>query len=133
MCPSPQSGGLNPTAVTSEHADSTCFYCTRLNASTFKIVEDDQWSENPIIYVKIYELVVVLLDTGCGGASRDTTASLTSLRQFLEAYPVSDNNGVPLNQGGTRDYVVVCSHCHFDHIGMDVADIGSMKNYYHLA
>src|SRR6266487_3482710 len=117
MCPSPRLSGDGTDRTTQEASDSTCFSCSRLNATTFKIIEDDIWSENPIIYAKIYDRVVVLLDTGCGGASRDPTVTLTSLRRFLETYPVPDNNGLPLNQDGTKDYLVICSHCHFDHIG----------------
>lgn len=122
MCPSPRSSEDRTDGIpqqASGKADSTCFSCSRLNTTTFKIVEDDKWSENPIIYVKIYERVVILLDTGCGGACRDPAAALTSLRQFIETYPVPDNNGLALNQDGKKDYLVICSHCHFDHIGID--------------
>jgi glyoxylase-like metal-dependent hydrolase (beta-lactamase superfamily II) len=122
MCPDLKLGGEENDQApqnTPGKIDSTCFFCSRLNATTFKIVEDDKWSENPIIYVKIYERVIVLVDTGCGGASRDPDASLTSLRRFLETYQVPDNNGLPLNQNGTKDYLVICSHCHYDHIGTD--------------
>lgn len=107
-----------PEAPAALAAPSTCFSCTRLNASTFLIVEDDQWSEMPFIYAKIYNSVLVLVDTGCGGAARDSSVELTSLREFIEAYPVADNDDQPLNPAGKKDYVVVCTHCHYDHIGM---------------
>lgn len=71
----------------------------------------------PFIYAKIYTSVLVLVDTGCGGAARDPSVQLTSLREFIETYPVADNDNVPLNQGGTKEYAVVCTHCHYDHIG----------------
>ena len=96
---------------------STCFNCTRLNSTTFQIVEDDKWFENPIVYAKIFAEVLVLIDTGCGGASRDPNVSLRSLRSFIESYEVADNDNQPLNKGRVKDYVVICSHCHFDHIG----------------
>jgi glyoxylase-like metal-dependent hydrolase (beta-lactamase superfamily II) len=96
---------------------STCFNCTRLNGTTFLIVEDDMWYEIPFIYVKIYDNTLVLIDTGCGGAAKDKSVELKSLRNFLETYPVSDNEGSPLNAGGAKDYVIICTHCHFDHIG----------------
>jgi glyoxylase-like metal-dependent hydrolase (beta-lactamase superfamily II) len=99
---------------------TTCFTCSRLNSTTFMIVEDDQWSEQPIIYVKITANAVVLIDTGCGGASRIPDLALTSLRQFLEKYEVTDNGGRPLNPNGEKDYVVICTHCHFDHIGKSI-------------
>src|ERR1700753_2863101 len=106
--PPPGSSGFLPT---------TCFSCSRLNPTTFQIVEDDIWSENPIIYAKITSKAIVLIDTGCGGAARDPDCSLRSLRLFLETYNVSDNDNRPLNNNGKLDYVVICSHCHFDHIG----------------
>lgn len=80
-------------------------------------MEDDQWDEMPFIYAKIYANVVVLVDTGCGGAAKDPSVQLTSLREFLETYPVEDNEGKPLNPDGRKKYAVVCTHCHYDHIG----------------
>lgn len=104
-------------ASPSQQPASTCFSCSRLNSSTFLIVEDDQWGEQPFIYAKIYSHVVVLVDTGCGGAARDASVELRSLRQFLETCPVKDNKDCPLNPGGDKAYAVVCTHCHYDHIG----------------
>lgn len=75
----------------------------------------------PFIYAKITSTALVLIDTGCGGAARDENTSLRSLRVFLETYNVTDNDGKPLNENGNLDYVVVCSHCHFDHIGKRTA------------
>lgn len=107
-----------PGIEASQPKPSTCFSCTRLNPTTFLIVEDDQWSETPFIYAKVFSSVIVLVDTGCGGAARDPSVQLTSLREFIETYPVSDNDGMPLNPRGKKEYAVVCTHCHYDHIGM---------------
>lgn len=96
---------------------TTCFTCTRLNDTTFLVVEDDKWSEYPFIYVKVYDSVLVLIDTGCGGAAKDETTQLTSLRKYLETYSVAENDNRPLNPGSQKRYVILCSHCHFDHIG----------------
>ncbi|KAH7408798.1 beta-lactamase-like protein [Phaeosphaeria sp. MPI-PUGE-AT-0046c] len=111
---------------------STCFSARRLNASTFLIVEDDKWGEYPLIYAKVYDGVVVLVDTGCGGAARDEGVEVKRLREFLETVPVQDvdgdadggeegdgerSNARPINEVGKRGYVVLCTHCHYDHIG----------------
>lgn len=112
---------MDSTAQDRDNRPSTCFTCTRLNSSTFRIVEADKYGEFPFIYVKVYDSVIVLIDTGCGGAARDPSAKLTSLRHFIEKYPVEDNDGKPLNLGGSRSYIVLCTHCHYDHIGVLLA------------
>lgn len=106
-----------PEDEASQPIPSTCFSCVRLNPTTFLIVEDDQWSEMPFVYAKVLSSVIVLVDTGCGGAARDPSVQLTSLREFIETYPVSDNDGVPLNPDGNKEYAILCTHCHYDHIG----------------
>ncbi|TDL25509.1 Metallo-hydrolase/oxidoreductase [Rickenella mellea] len=93
------------------------FKATRLTQTTFKIVEyNDIYSEHPFIYAKLFPALLLLLDTGCGGATNDPDVDLRQLRLFLETHPVDENSGEPLNKAGTKKYVVVCSHCHFDHI-----------------
>ncbi|KAI0749582.1 Metallo-hydrolase/oxidoreductase [Daedaleopsis nitida] len=107
----------------------TAFSARRLTGSTFLIVEvDDVYDEHPFIYAKLVPTArtILLLDTGCGGKTRDPDVELTSLREFIERVPVEDNGGQPLNpitHGGTGGkqeapmrYVVVLSHCHYDHI-----------------
>ncbi|KFY90412.1 hypothetical protein V500_05182 [Pseudogymnoascus sp. VKM F-4518 (FW-2643)] len=106
-----------PEPANSPHPRSTCFTTSRLNGTTFQIVEDDKWAEMPIIYAKVYPSTIVLLDTGCGGAARDPRVELKSLRIFLETFPVADNGNSPLNLGAERSYLVICTHCHYDHIG----------------
>lgn len=109
-----------PEPANSSHPRSTCFTASRLNGTTFQIVEDDKWTEMPIIYAKVYPSTIVLLDTGCGGAARDPRVELKSLRIFLETFPVADNGNSPLNLGAERSYLVICTHCHYDHIGMSL-------------
>lgn len=93
------------------------FSASKLTEIVFKIVEfDDIFIERPLMYAKVLPDVVVVIDTGCGGRSDDAEVSVTSLREFIETWPVDDNGGRPLNEGGTKGYVVVCTHCHYDHI-----------------
>jgi len=99
---------------------TTCFTASRVGNSIFKIVEDDIYSEQPIIYVRIYYSVILVIDSGCGGAARDPTVTIKSLRMFLETWPVADNGNRPLNNGGVKPYLLVQTHCHYDHIyGME--------------
>jgi glyoxylase-like metal-dependent hydrolase (beta-lactamase superfamily II) len=102
--------------IESSALPSTCFTCTRLNSTTFRIVEDDKYGEYPFIYAKLTPDALILIDTGCGGATKDLDIELTSLRKFLETYPIADNSNTPLNADGNKDYIVICSHCHYDHI-----------------
>ena len=95
------------------------FKATRLTFSTFVIKEyADSYDEHPLIYAKICSEIatIVIIDTGCGGATKDPDIDLKSLRQFIETVPVEDNDGEPLNKRSEMRYVVVLSHCHYDHI-----------------
>jgi glyoxylase-like metal-dependent hydrolase (beta-lactamase superfamily II) len=44
-------------------------------------------------------------------------ARFVRLREYLEHCPVSCNDDEPLNPGGARQYTIICTHCHYDHIG----------------
>ncbi|KIJ67068.1 hypothetical protein HYDPIDRAFT_58724, partial [Hydnomerulius pinastri MD-312] len=95
------------------------FTARRLTSSTFLITEwDDIFIEHPFIYAKIVSSAqtILILDTGCGGATHNPDIGLKSLREFIETIGVEDNGGEPLNPGGKMAYVVVQSHCHYDHI-----------------
>lgn len=94
---------------------TTSFVSRRVNSSTFLVVEDDSYGEQPYIYVKIYPNHVLLTDTGCN-SSRSKNRSVTSLRQYLENFPLSSNNYQSLNPDGAKGYIIICSHCHYDHI-----------------
>ncbi len=97
------------------------FLCTRVNSTTFVIVEKDEYDEHPFVYLKIYPKLVVLSDTGCGGSADATRPSQSNLRHFIETSPVVANGRQPLNprQGNgqpSKKYLIVCTHCHYDHI-----------------
>lgn len=97
-------------------ARSTSFTTRRLNASTFLIIEDDEYGEQPHIYVKVYATALLVTDTGCDAPRRKPVA-MPHLREYLESHLVPCNDGRALNPHGDKDYLVLCSHCHYDHIG----------------
>jgi glyoxylase-like metal-dependent hydrolase (beta-lactamase superfamily II) len=99
---------LTPTPKTS-------FLGRRVNGSTFLVIEDDDYGEQPYIYVKIYPNHILITDTGCN-TPRQRDHSITSLRDYLENFPLSINDGQPLNPNNDKKYIIICSHCHYDHI-----------------
>ncbi|KXJ90074.1 beta-lactamase-like protein [Microdochium bolleyi] len=120
MCPIPQprSAATLPRGEEPQKDRSvSCFTSQRVNDSTFVIIEEDKWYEIPYIYVKVYPSLLVLVDTGCGGAAKNPAAGLTSLREYIETVSLRENGDEPLNRGGAKEYVIICTHCHFDHIG----------------
>lgn len=94
---------------------ATSFISWRVNESTFLIIEDDSFDERPYIYVKIYPDHILITDTGCN-SPRHQARSITSLRQYIEEFPLPTNEGQPLNPNGAKKYTIICSHCHYDHI-----------------
>lgn len=97
---------------------SQYFTCSRLNATTFLICENDKYEEHPFIYVKIYDdpRLVVISDTGCGGGDEDR-GNFCNLKDYIETYPAAANHGKPLNPPeAERRYLIICTHCHYDHI-----------------
>ncbi|OJA18172.1 hypothetical protein AZE42_05308 [Rhizopogon vesiculosus] len=104
---------------TSEKKELPAFTAQRLTKTTFLIIEwDDIFNEHPFIYAKVVPSAntILIMDTGCGGATNNPDIGLKSLREFIETVAIPDNNGKPLNEGGKMKYIVVESHCHYDHI-----------------
>lgn len=105
----------NNSSSTAFSLPITSFVSRRVNSSTWVIVEDDTYGERPYIYVKIYSNHLLITDTGCN-SPRSEKPSLTSLREYLENYPLPLNDHQSLNTDGKKQYIIVCSHCHYDHI-----------------
>ena len=98
-----------------------------LNASTFLLVESDQYGEHPFIYAKLFidHNIIVLSDTGCGTqlptSIEDGAKPEGALRHFLETASIPSHSNSPLNPrkpDGTPSfkYLIICTHCHYDHI-----------------
>ncbi|KAJ5775786.1 uncharacterized protein N7511_000797 [Penicillium nucicola] len=111
-----ESYSLRMTAHLVESSSVTSFTATRLNQTTFRLVEDDRHIERPLIYVKQYPTGIVVIDTGCNNP-RNAGLPVTSLRKFIETVPIEQNEGMPLNPDGRLPYYILISHCHYDHIG----------------
>jgi glyoxylase-like metal-dependent hydrolase (beta-lactamase superfamily II) len=97
----------------------SAFDAHRLTSTTFLVRElDDIYNEEPFIYVKIVPEAqsILIMDTGCGGASKNPKVEVKSLREFIETVEIADNDNKPLNPGCQLRYVIVLSHCHYDHI-----------------
>lgn len=105
----------NQVEMPSDELPSTSFLTRQINSSTFLVVEDDAYGELPYIYAKLYPNYILITDTGCD-SPRCLNLHVTSLRQYLETYPVSTNRDQPLNPNGSKEYLLLCTHCHYDHI-----------------
>lgn len=118
----------------------------RLNASTYLIRETDRFHEFPHIYAKIIfddrdkqtarqPALIVLSDTGCGTgvmssleelASAAVAGSTDRTKMGYTAERLSTRTGdgynldsflrAMINPGGRLPYLVITTHCHYDHI-----------------
>lgn len=102
---------------------NSSFQATFINPTTVLIVEDDIYLEQPLIYIKIYEDILLITDTGTAHPRRNQNTSLT-LREFLETVPIApflsptsqETKLEPLNPAGRKKYMILCTHAHYDHI-----------------
>ncbi|KAF2868789.1 hypothetical protein BDV95DRAFT_461538, partial [Massariosphaeria phaeospora] len=95
------------------------FTVRKLNSTTYLIRENDRFGEFPHIYVKICSQtdvrgqrpsVLLINDTGVGTSvpSHDESEPpVWNIKSFIDRH---------FNPGGETPYLVVLSHCHYDHI-----------------
>lgn len=88
------------------------YTCQKLNESTHLIIHNDKYLEQPFIYVKICPdaRCVVVIDTGCGARNSEDGKSALELKDFIQTQIQQIDNS-------EYHFVVICTHCHFDHIG----------------
>ncbi|TKA74056.1 hypothetical protein B0A55_05779 [Friedmanniomyces simplex] len=108
--------GVDSWVKPANHTSS--FSTERINATTFVIREDDAFKEHPLIYAKLHPKVpvIVLSDTGSDEPSEEhKNDKYIHLRAHLEHCPIPDNSNQPLNPRGKLKYIIICTHCHYDH------------------
>lgn len=106
MCPTNTTTGVrSPTSTLP-------YFSSRLNDTTHLIVHNDKYPEFPFIYVKLFAQLslAVIIDTGCGAQNGQEQGPALELKDYIQRNVLS-------GEQASFDYVVVCTHCHFDHIG----------------
>jgi glyoxylase-like metal-dependent hydrolase (beta-lactamase superfamily II) len=88
------------------------YTCSKLNSLTYLIIHNNKYLEFPYIYLKVYAhpSLLIVVDTGCG-AHNAAAGTHVELKDFIEGYILLDI-GVK-----KYEYMVICTHCHFDHVG----------------
>lgn len=122
------------TSTSSPRLDRFPFTIRQLNPSTHLIREKDKYAEFPHIYAKVVfqtrgstrPALIVLSDSGCGTSKPfDHFTSSTScdlkcyeVRKIAHhgTYDLGNFLRQTINPNGKIPYLVVTTHCHYDHI-----------------
>jgi glyoxylase-like metal-dependent hydrolase (beta-lactamase superfamily II) len=86
---------------------------SKLNSTTWLVIHNDQYYEFPYIYVKLYSHLhlAVVFDTGCGTKYSKGHEQPAELKTFIQ------ERILPKDSSSNYGFMVICTHCHFDHIG----------------
>jgi glyoxylase-like metal-dependent hydrolase (beta-lactamase superfamily II) len=106
MCPS----GLSPE--TRSPTSRPSYFSSELNATTHLVIHKDKYFEFPFVYVKLYPQLslAVIIDTGCGAHNGQDDGPGLELKDYIHGDILS-------SEQASFDFLVICTHCHFDHIG----------------
>ncbi|KAF3036485.1 hypothetical protein E8E12_007313 [Didymella heteroderae] len=107
-----------PRGFMQRQLDACPFTIRQINKTTYLIRELDRFDENPHIYVKKHTQILadgrsasllIVNDTGCGTSvsSKLSRTGQWNIRTFIDHH---------LNPSSTIPYLVILSHCHYDHI-----------------
>lgn len=99
-------------------SDTALYYADPINDSTYRIINHDSYIQYPFIYVKLYPdlPLAVVVDTGVGAQNGAEGTQAQELKDFIET-EILPRHRVPCKAGHGYEYLVFCTHCHFDHIG----------------
>lgn len=107
MCPTNTTTGVrSPTSTLP-------YFSSRLNDTTHLVVHNDKFFEEfPFIYVKLFAhlSLAVIIDTGCGTQKEQGHDPALELKDYIQRNVLS-------GEQASFEFIVVCTHCHFDHIG----------------
>ncbi|KAF3033839.1 hypothetical protein E8E11_001285 [Didymella keratinophila] len=107
-----------PRGFMQRQLDACPFTIRQINKTTYLIRELDRFDENPHIYVKKHTQILpdgcsasllIVNDTGCGTSvsSKLSRTGQWNIRTFIDHH---------LNPSSSIPYLVILSHCHYDHI-----------------
>jgi glyoxylase-like metal-dependent hydrolase (beta-lactamase superfamily II) len=99
-------------------SDSALYYSETINPSTYRVINHDSYAEYPFIYVKLYPEIplALVVDTGVGAQNNAEGTEPQQLKDFIET-SILPQHPVPCRKDSQYQYLVFCTHCHFDHIG----------------
>eukprot|EP01097_Dermamoeba_algensis_P011802 TRINITY_DN9294_c0_g1_i1.p1 TRINITY_DN9294_c0_g1~~TRINITY_DN9294_c0_g1_i1.p1 ORF type:complete len:401 (-),score=67.67 TRINITY_DN9294_c0_g1_i1:49-1218(-) len=79
-------------------ANEAYFIPQQLSPITWRVTENDRFRQYPFLYVILGQDKCIIIDTGCGVSDFCSYVTANINKQRLP-------------------YLVVCTHCHFDHVG----------------
>ncbi len=106
------------TVFASNTTNTALYYADPINDSTYLVINHDSYVEYPFMYVKLYpELPLALVvDTGVGAQNGAEGTQAQEFKSFIEA-EILPKHPISCKEGEEYEYLVFCTHCHFDHIG----------------
>ena len=93
------------------------YYANPINNSTYRIIHHDSYGEFPFIYIKLCPDIplAVVIDTGVGSQNGADGTHPQELKDFIDTTILPLHP--PSHTGRAYEYMVFCTHIHYDHIG----------------
>lgn len=118
VCHSIKHPRAEDTITARNASDTALYYADLINDSTYRIINHDSYVEYPFIYVKLFPEfpLALVVDTGVGAENGAEGTRAQELKDFIET-EILPSHPVPCKAGREYEFLVFCTHCHFDHIG----------------